>query len=470
LPGGKSAINLLGSIETLSSEQYFRMIRDYRQIADDLAEDIRTGKLQAGDRLPPQREFAYRRGLAVSTASRVYAELNRRGLVAGEVGRGSYVRTAPEPAAPALSEPATAMVDLELNFPMPAQQEQRLAAALTPLLRPEALTQALRPSGPAAFPAAREIAAAFLARKSFRPTPETILFTGNGKQAIASALLAIANPGARVAVEPLTYPMLKSLAVRLGIELVPLALDDEGIIPDDLIEAHRTKPLCGVYLQPSLQNPLGLTMRPERRREIGQVLIQTGIVAIEDAIYGFLASDEAPLAAIAPSQTILIDSLSKRVAPGLALGFVVSPPHLVDTISQAIRTGGWTAMGFPIAAGLRWMRDGAATRVEDAKREDAKARQSIARRLLDGLQVRGDPRAYHLLLDLPAPWRAEAFAARASRVGIAVTPASAFAVIPGHAPNAVRLALASPAIEELSAALTTLRRIAQYAPAPAETE
>ncbi|MDU6804623.1 MAG: GntR family transcriptional regulator, partial [Bradyrhizobium sp.] len=57
----------------------------YTTLVDDIAEDIANGKLKAGDRLPPQRQFAYERGIAASTAARVYAELLRRGLVVGEV-------------------------------------------------------------------------------------------------------------------------------------------------------------------------------------------------------------------------------------------------------------------------------------------------------------------------------------------------------------------------------------------------
>ena len=69
-------------------------MNDYRRIADRIAADIANGRLRAGQQLPPQRAFARRHGLAPSTAGRVYAELVRRGLVVGEVGRGTFVRAA----------------------------------------------------------------------------------------------------------------------------------------------------------------------------------------------------------------------------------------------------------------------------------------------------------------------------------------------------------------------------------------
>ncbi|WP_159059816.1 GntR family transcriptional regulator, partial [Streptomyces scabiei] len=108
---------------------------DYRRIADRIADDIAAGRLRPGDRLPPQRVFARRRGIAGSTAGRVYAELVRRGLVVGEVGRGTFVRAAPPgPAGRALAEPAgAAPVNLELNYPSAPGQSELLAAGLAPL-------------------------------------------------------------------------------------------------------------------------------------------------------------------------------------------------------------------------------------------------------------------------------------------------------------------------------------------------
>ena len=64
---------------------------EYLKLADTIAAEIADGTLKPGDRLPPQRSFAYERKIAVSTASRVYAELLRRGLVVGEVGRGTFI-------------------------------------------------------------------------------------------------------------------------------------------------------------------------------------------------------------------------------------------------------------------------------------------------------------------------------------------------------------------------------------------
>src|SRR5436309_13967159 len=116
---------------------------EYVKLADAIASDISNGTLRPGDRLPPQRNFAYDRGIAVSTASRVYTELLRRGLVVGEVGRGTFISAdARHGIAP--REPRGARIDLEFNYPTLPMQSALIAKSLQGLDRPDALDIALR--------------------------------------------------------------------------------------------------------------------------------------------------------------------------------------------------------------------------------------------------------------------------------------------------------------------------------------
>jgi DNA-binding transcriptional MocR family regulator len=438
-------------------------VEEYRLIADGVAADIAAGRIRAGDRLPPQRAFARRHGIANSTAARVYGELIRRGLAVGEVGRGTFVRVAPPGPGPALAEPApggTAQVDLELNFPMLADQPALLAPGLARLQRPDVLATALRPVGVAGTVAARDAAATLLATAGWRPDPEQILFAGNGRQAIAAAVAALVPAGERLGVEALTYPVAKAAAARLGVMLVPIATDEHGMIPDAL----RAAAVRAVYLQPTLHNPLGVTMPEQRRAEIADILRQAGRYAIEDCIYAFLHDGLTPIAALAPERTILIDSLSKRVAPGLTVGLVAAPAGSADRIAAAIRSGGWGPTRFALDAATGWIADGTVAALSRAKRQDAAARQELVRERLAGFAVHADPRAYHCWWELPEPWRAETFVAAAARRGVAVTPAAAFTAGPGHAPNAVRLALAAPAPATLASALDILAALARSIP------
>ncbi|MEV0369442.1 PLP-dependent aminotransferase family protein [Streptomyces sp. NPDC050636] len=555
--------------------------KDYQRIADAVAADIAAGRLRPGDRLPTQRDFARGRRIANSTATRVYRELARRGLTVGEVGRGTYVRAAQHAPGPALAEPAApaagTRVNLELNYPVVPEQAALLAEGITPLLRPDALEAAMGPVGPAGTPAARTAAAALLDRTGLAADPDRILFAGNGRQAVAGTVAALVPPGGRLGVEAFTYPLVKAIAARIGVTLVPLATDEYGLRPDAVRAAHRSAPLCAVYLQPTLHNPLGVTMPAQRRTELTETLRELDLWAVEDAIWSFLQEDvEAggkaeeggegeggdthpevfhaaygadpaggpglpfslppaglagmgatpgipgapgmqhaplmhpapvsplapfapgvplsaglplppgvpfppglpllPLAALAPERTFLVDSFSKRLAPGLTVGLVLAPGPLTDKVAAALRSGGWTAGGFALEAVTRWLADGTVDRIVRAKRRDAAVRQARVREHLEGFDVRTDPRSYCAWWQLPDGWRAESFLAAAARRGIAVTPATAFAVAPegtqaaAPAPNAVRLGLAGAPLELLPYALSTLAAIARGTPEDALPE
>ncbi|WP_181359193.1 PLP-dependent aminotransferase family protein [Streptomyces sporangiiformans] len=507
-------------------------MEDYRRIADRLAEEILSGRLKPGERLPPQRAFARQRRIAGSTAGRVYAELVRRGLVVGEVGRGTFVRASPAPSGRALAEAraegegeaegedgqAEARINLELNYPVAEGQSELLAAGLAPLLRPDVLAEATRTAPATGTAAAREAVAGLLGGPGWRPAPERLLFAGNARQAIAGALAAIVRPGGRVGVEALTYPLVKEIARRIGVTLVPLPMDGEGVRPSAVVAAHRAAPLSAVYVQPTLHNPTSVTMGDGRRRELAGVVRALDLPVVEDRIWSFLRDGKegpTPFASYAPERTFLVDGLSKRVAPGLTVGFLVVPKGRVDAVAEALRSGGWTAGRFALEAAVRWIGDGTVETLVAAKRADAYARQRVVEEWLGEFAVRADPYAYYVWWELPQPWRADTFAAAAAARGVAVTPGPAFAVeprrragsgrscpplspplsppispplsprtaspedrrplssprtaTPGDRPSvspadAVRLGLASVPVPELRAALRTLRDVARSGP------
>jgi DNA-binding transcriptional MocR family regulator len=428
---------------------------EYLKLADAIAANIEDGALKPGDRLPPQREFAYERKIAVSTAGRVYAELLRRGLVVGEVGRGTFISGEARRGVAAPSEPRGIRIDLEFNYPMLPDQTALIARSLEGLEKPAALDVVSRQPTSVGTPAVRSIAAAYLSQGAWSPSPEQLVFTGNGRQSIAAALATVVPSGGRCGVEALTYPFIKGAAAKLGISLVPLAMDDDGVRPDSVQKAHREASLSAIYIQPVIQNPLCMTMSPARRADFLRVVEKLGLSVIEDDVYGFL-DDEPPLAALAPDSCIVIDSLSKKVAPGLALGFIVPPPRLRESVMASVRSGGWTASGFAFAAAQRMMGDGTVAELARLKRLDARARQKLAADRLSGFDVQTNEKCYHLWLTLPAHWRSQTFVAAAARRDIALTPSTTFAVTSGHAPNAVRLALAAPTMDQLDTGLSTL--------------
>lgn len=433
---------------------------DYRTIAQGVADDIAAGRLEPGDRLPPQRVFAHSRGIAASTAGRVYAELTRRGLVTGETGRGTFVRTTPPTSRPLLAEPPTATINLETNYPVLSAQQAHLAPVLRRIARNPALLQrALRETSVRGTLAQRNTAAEGFTRCEWQPNPESLLFAGNGRQALAAVFAAIASRGDRIGFEAMTYPLAKAIAERAGLVPVSLGMDAEGVRPDAIEAAHRAAPLRAVYLQPTMHNPIGTTASTGRRKTLAELLeALDGPLVIEDAVYAFLDEHAPPpFCAFAPDRTIMVDSLSKRIGPGLTLAIVVAPERLIPDVVEAIIAGAWGASGFAMEVCLRWLSDGTIAALDKLKREDAAVRQEIARRAFHGCDLHAHPASYHVMIGLPLNRRADDVVKAAASLGIAIAPASAFTVAAGHAPNAVRVGLANL---DMDSAQEVLERIA----------
>ena len=223
--------------------------------------------------------------------------------------------------------------------------------------------------------ASREAIATCLQYGEWKPSPDALLFAGNGRQALTAAFSALAPIGGRIGFEALTYPVAKAAAAQLGLKPVALAMDAHGVRPKAIEAAHRDGALHALYLQPTAQNPLGITMPRERRVEIVDTVRRLSskakrpIYIVEDAVYGFLEPRAPrPLTALAPDLVVLVDSLSKRVCPGLTLGFICAAPALHAKLSNALRSGGWSAMGYAMAVGVAWCGDGMIRELEQIGR------------------------------------------------------------------------------------------------------
>jgi DNA-binding transcriptional MocR family regulator len=434
----------------------------YLTLADSIAADIAAGRLKGGTRLPPQRTFAYEKGIAVSTAGRVYAELLRRGLVVGEVGRGTFVAGASSSSSPR-GVPLDGYIDLEFNFPTVPLQGGLIARAMSGLQRADVAGAATGPISSKQIEAMRKVFAEYLASRAWRPEAEALVFTGAGRQSIAAALSALVPVGGRVAVEAMSYPLIKNIAQRIGAQLIPIPMDDAGLVPDEIVRAHRKTALSAIYVQPVIHNPLGVTMPTERRAEIIRTAKRLGIIIVEDLIYGFL-SDTPPLASIDPEQCIVADSLSKQIAAGISVGTLHVPAKLRDRVWSTVRGGTWNVPSLALNIAGRMLQDGSAAEIVRLKRQDARRRQAIIGKALAAFETAADPGSYHVWLKLSEGWRSEAFVAAAARAGVAVTPSSAFAMMPGYAPPAVRLALGLPSHEELRTAAARLAEILRRRP------
>jgi DNA-binding transcriptional MocR family regulator len=441
----------------------------YLALADAIEQDVVTGALSAGTRLPPHRDLAYRLGVTVGTVSRAYALVAARGLVSGEVGRGTFVRALETDGRDnPIDDGAADLIKLTVNAPPDPSDHAILREGLAELAaRPAALQHLMSYTPKRGLADHRAAAATWIGALGIEARADDVILTGGAHQALFAALIGLAAPGDGVLIEALTYAGLCHIGERSGLRLRGVALDDEGVLPDALDAACRSEPARLLVLNPTIHNPTTATMSAERCRAIAALARKHDLIVIEDDVYGRLPEQRAPpIAALAPERTIYITSASKSVAPGLRLGMLLGPQRYLEPIAEAQHDLFLTCP--PLMAELfkLWLGNGTASRLAQRQLVEARARQDLAREVLGNRSYRAQPTAYHLWLPLPPPWRTSQFVATARERGVAVDPGSAFAVDRDQAPHAVRVSLsAASSRERLRSALATLAGLLDEPPA-----
>lgn len=433
----------------------------YKLLVDALAADIRSGRLLPGTRLPTHRQLAAREGLALVTATRVYAELGAMGLVSGETGRGTFVRETALPPRLGIDQHATAsdLADLNFNYPSLPNQADLLRSALRQLAASGDLEALLRYQPHGGRQHERETVARHLACRGLAVEGEQVLIVSGAQHGLAATVMALLRPGDVVAVDALTYPGFKALATTLHLELVPIPNAGDGPDLKALARLCKNRKVRAVYAMPTLHNPLGWVMDAQQRDELVSIARRHGLLIIEDAAYAFLVENPpAPLAALAPETTVYVSGLSKSVATGLRLGFVAAPGQWVHSIEHAIRATTWNTPAVITAMACGWIDDGTVTRLEIEKRRDAMVRQSIAAEIFGGLRRVAHPASYFLWLPLGEEVRADRVAMALIRERIAVSTAEPFATSE-PVPHALRLALGSLDLSALRHALEKVRNV-----------
>ena len=429
----------------------------YERILRALERDAQAGVLAGGQRLPPQRILAHRMGLSVGTVTKAYLEAERRGLVIGQVGRGTFVADAR--AARAVASDADRVIDLSRNV-IPNQSAARHLAGLK--RRPD-FQEVLDYAAPAGPDRHRRAAAAWLQRAARISIPwDRLVLTNGAQQAMWLSLGVICRPGDAVLCENATYYGLKSIAELNGYSLTGVEMDEEGVTPDALEAAVRRTGAKVVYLMPTMQNPTGKTMGRARREAIAETARRLQLWILEDDNYSLFApEDEGPLppiSALAPDRCFYISGASKCVSPGLRLGFLGCPSEAhLEAVIRIVRATVYSPSAFGSLIFTTWVEDGVAYQIAEDVLREVLRRTAVAREVLEPKYAARVVAAPHLWLPMPE-LEAERAAGRALRAGVLVTAPDA-PVVGARSLTGVRVCLGGPAdVEEVR---TGLRRLQQ---------
>lgn len=417
--------------------------RTYVAILDSLRSDITSGQLLPGDRLPTHRRLAEHLGVAVGTITRAYREAERQGLIYGDGRRGTFVGSPPEHRGERTggSSVQSRIVNLSRFLP-PAQADPDLAVALRSLARRREIQHLMSYTRADGYDYHRAAGARWITGLGMKVDADDIVITCGAQHGIFLILLALAERGDVIAADLHTYPGIRFAGNHLGLEVIGIEGDDQGMDPDALASCCRQRPVRFLYLAPTFHNPTNTVLPLNRRQAIAEIADKYGIDVVEDEINRKLLPDPPPLIkSLIPARCYLVVTMAKSVAGGLRIAYVVPPGSRRYSLFKSLHTT--TLMVSPLLAEIAaiWINDGTAERSIAEKRRQLEIRNKAANVILKDFHFRSWPTSYFIWLFLPDDVRLASFEADAEREGIEIAPASCFAVDKERIANAARICL-----------------------------
>jgi DNA-binding transcriptional MocR family regulator len=417
------------------------------QVAAELRTAIRSARLAGGMRLPASRGLARDLGISRGVVVEAYEQLVAEGFLVSRQGSGT--RVADLQPSPSAADPASASTappniayDLRVGTPdLSAFPRQAWLAAVRQVMKvlPH---EALGYADPGGVPELRAELAAYLRRvRAAEVAAEQLVVVGGVAQGLSLVLRALAQAGpVPLAVEDPPSVRTFALLEAAGAVRVPVPVDDEGIH----VGALRRTPARAVMVTPAHQYPTGVVLSPRRRAELVAWAAEVDGLVLEDDYDAEFRYDRDPvgcLQALSPQRVVLLGSVSKSLAPGLRLGWMVAPPALAEAARQARAT---SDLGSPVIdqyALAQLIASGAYDRHLRRMRRRYRARRdaltdALARWLPDAV-VRGVSAGIQLYVELPAGHDQDDVVEAAAKRGVAIEAAAPLRPADGAPPALV---------------------------------
>ena len=394
-----------------------------RGLSQAVGAAIRDGVLVPGTKLPPIRTVAAQLTLSPTTVSAGWALLARSGSVRTDGRRGTRVVDASLPAASryrsALERQAEMRLDLSTGVP-DADLLPNLRAAL------EHLTTAGTPGSYLDEPVLPELVAVL--RQDWPCVVADLTVVDGAMDGLDLVARTALRFGDRVVVEQPTFPPLVDLLESVGLVLVPVGMDTEGMTPEGLRDALAS-PVVAVFLQPRAHNPTGVTLSERRARELAALLAgRTTLVVEDDSAAGIALTPPLSLGRWIPDQTVHVRSFSKSHGPDLRLAAMSGPPDVMAAVESRRHVGqGWSSRLLQRILLSLLTDPEAIAAVAGARDEYARRRGALVHALARHDVVAGGTDG----LNIWVPVHDEAAAmVRLASEGIGVAPGKAFTVRP----------------------------------------
>lgn len=433
----------------------------YLTIAKQLEEDIKKGIILPGTKLPPQRELADYLDVNVSTISKAFKQCEINGLLTAIIGSGTFVSY--DATTNSYIMPRNKDFEyIEMASVIPdSNSSHEIVEKLKELSLESDVGNLFTYGKTDGILWQREAAVEIIKKAGYKTTENKILFSNGGQNALTAILAGIFKSGDKIGVDPFTYPGMKTTAKMLGIQLVPIGQQNGEMSKEGILYACKQEGIKGLYIIPDYQNPTTHIMSDECREMIAQVAKEKNLIIIEDSIYSFLLEyPKKAVASYAPDNTIYIYSLSKTVAPGLRLGYMVSPLKYKKDLFNALYNMNITVSPFMLEIASRMIVSKSIYKLMDRHKIETRERNKLVEKYLGDYNIIGDKNSIFKWFILPETFNDIEFENLAYQKGVRIYSANKFIVGKEKPLNAVRLAITSTStIEELERGLIILKQL-----------
>lgn len=460
----------------------------YRQLYAYLVELIRSGRIGKGERLPATRELAAQLGLNRTTVSAAYELLVSEGLIAGHVGRGSFVTGGSEAGSSAEARGLDWDALLEHSENVPAHLHtagrdtisfatSRPSEELFPLdafrascdevMADAGFASVLQLGSPGGYEPLRQYLLETARAQGLAGPGDDLIVTNGCQQGLDLIRRILVQPGDKVVLEDPVYPGLKNLLAQSGAQLLGVRVGPDGMDPDHLQHVlERERPKL-IVLTANFQNPTGATLPLAARTAILRMAREAGAVLVENDIYGDMRYQGEAIPSLKQldetGDTILLRSFSKLSFPGLRVGWAIGPSVAIARLVEAKHLSDLHTDQLSQAVLLRFAESGRLAahcrRMLEAGAERLGAVLSACDRFLPaGSRYTRPQGGMNLWVRLPEPLDAGELLPRAQRESVTYLPGKFFTVS-RHEPGGLRLSFAGLAPEKIQKGLAILGEI-----------
>lgn len=435
----------------------------YQSLASLLEHDIINGYLAPGTKLPPQRELADFLDVNFTTITRAYKLCELKGLIYAITGSGTFV--SPNAARSiTISKDRISKECIDLGFAESFEQTNSIVAeAARKVMEKSYLEQLFNYNEPTGIAHQKAAALNWMQAFGIHANTEHVAIVSGALNALTIALLALFEPGNRIAVDKYTYANFIEISKSLRVKLVPIPGDEHGMLPHELEQQCLQWGVHGVFLMPSCGNPTTVMIPDHRKKELAAVIRKHHLILIEDDVHAFLSAgilDDygQPMYQLLPDQTVYICSTSKSICSGLRVAYMVFGDAFQEKIMRAIFNINVKTSSLDAEIITELILSGKANEIVAKKKQLAQSANLLYTELFPQPLHTGHPLCFYRWLPLPDKVNGSQLESYLLGKGIRVFHSDRFLSGAGTQDNYLRVALSSTnSLAELKKGLEILK-------------